>query len=75
MDESSTEQKDSEPAVIGPERIASYVKNLPDGPGVYRMMSTKGEVLYVGKAKSLKKRVAAYAKGLGHTNRIARMIA
>jgi excinuclease ABC subunit C len=75
MDETSHKPEDSEPALIGPERIASYVKNLPDGPGVYRMMSAKGEVLYVGKAKSLKKRVAAYAKGLGHTNRIARMIA
>jgi excinuclease ABC subunit C len=58
----------------GPARIAAYLKTLPDGPGVYRMMSDKGDVLYVGKAKSLKKRVASYTKG-GHNERIARMIA
>ncbi|MDE2629702.1 MAG: excinuclease ABC subunit UvrC, partial [Alphaproteobacteria bacterium] len=52
-----------------------YVKTLPDAPGVYRMMDAKADVLYVGKAKSLKKRVASYAKSGGHTERIARMIA
>ncbi len=59
----------------GPARIQAYLKTLPDGPGVYRMLSDKGDVLYVGKAKSLKKRVASYAKTGGHTERIARMIA
>ena len=39
------------------------------------MFDGKGDVLYVGKAKSLKARVAAYARGQGHSNRIARMIA
>lgn len=58
----------------GPTRIAVFVKTLPDTPGVYRMLNEKGEVLYVGKAKSLKKRVASYAKTGGHTDRIARMI-
>jgi excinuclease ABC subunit C len=55
-------------------RIQAYLKTLPDAPGVYRMMDAKGDVLYVGKAKSLKKRVASYAKTGGHTERIARMI-
>ncbi len=40
---------------------------------VYKRQA-KGNVLYVGKAKSLKKRVASYAKSGGHTERIARMI-
>ena len=62
-------------ALKGPARVAAYVKTLPDAPGVYRMLDAKGDVLYVGKAKSLKKRVAAYAKTGGHTERIARMIA
>jgi excinuclease ABC subunit C len=56
-------------------RIAAYLKTLPDASGVYRMLDAKGDVLYVGKAKSLKKRVASYSKSGGHTERIARMIA
>ncbi|HXI99947.1 MAG TPA: excinuclease ABC subunit UvrC [Micropepsaceae bacterium] len=64
----------SEEPLKGPERIAAYLKTLPDGPGVYRMLNAKGEVLYVGKASSLKKRVASYAKGGSHSNRIAHMI-
>src|ERR1041385_5201240 len=58
----------------GAARIEAYVKTLPDGPGVYRMLNEKGEVLYVGKASSLKKRVSSYAKISGHSNRIAHMI-
>jgi excinuclease ABC subunit C len=58
----------------GVERIAAYLKTLPDAPGVYRMMDDKGDVLYVGKAKNLKKRVAAYASGRPHAERLTRMI-
>ena len=54
--------------------ISEFVKRLPNSPGVYRMFDSEGEVLYVGKARSLKKRVSSYAKMGGHTNRIARMI-
>ena len=54
--------------------ISAFVKRLPNSPGVYRMFNAGGDVLYVGKARSLKKRVASYAKMSGHTNRIARMI-
>src|SRR5580692_11445858 len=55
--------------------IASYLKTLPDQPGVYRMLNAAGDVLYVGKAKSLKKRVSAYARGGAHTDRLIRMVA
>ncbi|HML28272.1 MAG TPA: excinuclease ABC subunit UvrC [Hyphomicrobium sp.] len=62
------------PAKTGPEIIAAYLKTLPQSPGVYRMLDTAGEVIYVGKARSLKARVSNYARPNGHTNRIARMI-
>ena len=60
--------------LVGAELIAAFVKRLPNAPGVYRMFGQDGEVLYVGKAKSLKKRVTSYTRLGGHTNRIARMI-
>ena len=59
----------------GPEVIARYLKVLPASPGVYRMLDAEGNVIYVGKARSLKARVSNYARLGGHTNRIARMIA
>ena len=59
----------------GPEVIAAYIKRLPGSPGVYRMLDAAGDVIYVGKARSLKARVSNYARMGGHTNRIARMIA
>ena len=55
--------------------IGRYAKTAPPGPGVYRMIDGAGGVLYVGKARHLKKRVQSYARGQGHNNRIARMIA
>ena len=54
--------------------IKDQVRRLPDTPGVYRMMGEDGEVLYVGKARSLKKRVSQYAQGRFHTQRIAHMV-
>jgi excinuclease ABC subunit C len=63
------------PGLKGAEVIQAFVRHLPNQPGVYRMMNEAGDVLYVGKARSLKKRVTNYAQGRGHSNRITRMIA
>ncbi len=59
----------------GAAAIREAWKRLPAKSGVYRMLGADGAVLYVGKAKSLKARVAQYAQGRGHSNHITRMIA
>ena len=58
----------------GTEVISAFVKTLPNKPGVYRMLNEAGDVLYVGKARNLKKRVQSYTRLVGHDTRIARMI-
>ncbi|RUV57120.1 excinuclease ABC subunit UvrC [Mesorhizobium sp. M5C.F.Ca.IN.020.29.1.1] len=60
--------------MVGADVIQTLVKRLPNAPGVYRMMNAAGDVLYVGKARSLKKRVTNYAQGRFHTSRIGRMV-
>ena len=55
--------------------ILRYAKLAPSSPGVYRMIDAKGDVLYVGKAKNIRKRVAAYARPTGCDPRIERMVA
>ena len=59
---------------IGTDLIKTKVKTLPNGPGVYRMLGSNDDVLYVGKAKNLKNRVSSYTRINGHSNRIANMI-
>ena len=56
------------------ELIADYLTRLDGSPGVYRMLDAESRVLYVGKARSLKSRVASYARPQGHSARISRMI-
>ena len=60
---------------VGRAAIERAVKLAPTSPGVYRMLNAANDVLYVGKAKSVKKRLASYARPTGHPARIARMIA
>ncbi len=59
----------------GRDAILRYTKLAPSRPGVYRMIDGRGDVLYVGKAKNIKKRVTAYGRPTGHDTRIERMIA
>jgi len=75
MSEQQTTSKEETRPVSGPEVIRAFAAKLPNRPGVYRMLNAKGDVLYVGKARSLKKRVQSYTRMMGHTNRIAGMIA
>ena len=55
--------------------IEGYLKTLPGAPGGYRMLNPKGAVLYGGKAKNLKKRVASYTRPDRQPIRTRRMIA
>ncbi len=73
MNTESEQEKADSPA-LGFDVVASYLRVLDNSPGVYRMLDAQGRVLYVGKARSLKKRVSSYAKPKGHTARILRMI-
>ena len=59
----------------GAEVIRAFVKTLPSAPGVYRMIDESGEVMYVGKARSLKARVTNYTRPEGLEVRLQRMIA
>lgn len=55
--------------------IREVVKTLPTRPGVYRMVDARGDVLYVGKAKSLKQRVTSYTQVNRLPVRLQRMVA
>ena len=71
---SASKSTSAKAAQYGPELIADFVSRLTHKPGVYRMFDEHKNVLYVGKAKNLRKRVVAYTKYDGHTIRIQRMI-
>ena len=66
-----------EPANLarGAEAIRDFWRHAPLGSGVYRMIGAEGEVLYVGKARSIKKRIVAYTTPERQSMRIARMVA
>jgi excinuclease ABC subunit C len=85
-DEQSLPPPDDDAATLGCEEgqgsvaagraaIVQSLKQAPSRPGVYRMIDARGDVLYVGKAKNIKKRVAAYARPTGLDTRIERMVA
>ena len=49
-------------------------KNLPNNPGVYQFLDAKNKIIYIGKAKNLKKRVSSYFSNQGHTGKTAKLI-
>jgi len=58
----------------GPEIIKALVRNLPASPGVYRMLDCAANVIYIGKARNLRARVANYTRLEGNPLRTKRMI-
>jgi excinuclease ABC subunit C len=79
--ETDTDPRPSEDAIPGEGTLADgmriigeFVHTLPRKPGVYRMIAGDGEVLYVGKARSLRSRVAAYTQPTRLDNRLLRMV-
>src|ERR1700720_635876 len=76
-DEAAAIQIEEAPGSLaaGRDAIVHAIKEAPSRPGVYRMIDGHGDVLYVGKAKNIKKRIAAYARPTGLDTRIERMIA
>jgi excinuclease ABC subunit C len=73
----SVDEPPAEPGRLarGAAAIKEFWRHAPMGPGVYRMIGAEGEVLYVGKARSIKKRIAAYTSPERQPTRIARMVA
>ena len=72
--EPATDQGEGGGKPVGAALIREELRRLPGRPGVYRMLDPDGKLLYVGKAKNLQKRVAAYAKPTGLSPRIHRMV-
>lgn len=74
-----TERSEEDSATVslaaGVALIRGKLKTMPGSPGVYRMLGARGKVLYVGKARNLKKRVATYANAGRLPVRLQRMVA
>lgn len=70
-----TVKGDAQPDIeAGVQAIRETVKTLKPKPGVYRMLDARGDVLYVGKARALKNRVANYTQVANLSNRLQRMV-
>ncbi|WP_052214641.1 excinuclease ABC subunit UvrC [Belnapia sp. F-4-1] len=68
------EEAEAAPAMQGVRVIEAALATLPLSPGVYRMLDAKGDALYVGKARALKKRVVAYTQVGRLPERLRRMV-
>jgi excinuclease ABC subunit C len=71
---STSDESSAAGSRAGIDIIRDFAKTLPNAPGVYRMMNAGGDVLYVGKARSLKKRVTSYTQPAKLPIRIQRMV-
>ena len=56
------------------EELIKFVKGFPDRPGVYLMRDENGEIIYVGKAKSLRKRVSSYFRHTHASPRLNKLV-
>ena len=52
----------------------AYIKDLPQSPGIYQMLDQQGDIIYVGKARSLKNRVASYFNGKAKDNKTMKLV-
>src|SRR3954452_1422541 len=73
--DAGTEAVPEGPLAVGRAAIEVAVRHAPTSPGVYRMLNAANDVLYVGKAKNVRKRLTSYARPTGQPVRILRMIA
>jgi excinuclease ABC subunit C len=74
-DELALLEDGASPLAAGRDALLRHAKLAPSAPGVYRMLDRAGEVLYVGKAKNIRKRITSYTRPTGHDTRIERVIA
>src|SRR5580692_11632360 len=76
LTEETAEPVGEGPLAVGHAAIENAVKLAPTSPGVYRMLNAANDVLYVGKAKNVRKRLSSYARANAPLPaRILRMIA
>jgi excinuclease ABC subunit C len=72
--EAATRTSHAVSIVAGVAVLRAALRNVPGGPGVYRMLDRKGDALYVGKARNLKSRIQNYTHPTGLSNRLRRMV-
>jgi len=75
LQESARAEKPETRLDVGTGIIRSYLETLPGTPGVYRMLNRRGDALYVGKARHLRRRVTAYTSPAKLPVRLQRMVA
>ena len=55
------------------QEIKNKLENITNRPGIYQYLNSKNEIIYIGKAKNLKKRISSYKNSSSLSNRIQRM--